>query len=170
MPSVKRKCFFRVRIARGDKNGIHCSRKTSSQAKLQFCKTWSVSNTYFRMDQKRPFYLFHYAQYYHDVKVCVYHKITSLQFFRLHFSCIFISSKLEKFLVLFIHPQFGNIVILSEEHKWWSSSVRNSLLSHNTCSPFGPHTVSALSSLISWIISPTTWKFQKKNIYICKNL
>jgi len=79
------------------------------------------------------------------MKACVYHKITSLQFFGLLFSCTFVSSKPVKFLVLLIHPQFSNIVIFGEAHKFWSSSVRNSLLSLNTCSLFDPHAVFSTS-------------------------
>ena len=70
-----------------------------------------------RWTRSAPFNLFYYAQYYHDLKACVYHKSMSLQIFRLHFSCIFISSKPAKLLFLLIHPQYGNIVIFGEEHK-----------------------------------------------------
>lgn len=98
-----------------------------------------------RWTRNAPFNLFYYAQYCHAIKVCVYHKITSLQFFRLLFSCIFISSKPAKFLDLLVHPQLSNIVIFGEQYMFWSSSARNSLRSHNTCSPFGPHTVFSTS-------------------------
>lgn len=144
-PSFKRKCFFRVMIAWENKVGNYCSRETNSPAILQFYKSMVSITRTARWTRSAPFNLFCYAQYCRAIKACVYQRITSLQFFRLLFSCIFISSKTAKFLDLIIHPQFSNIVIFGEQYMFWSSSVRNSLLSHNTFSPFGPHTVFSTS-------------------------
>jgi hypothetical protein len=145
VPSVKGKCLFRVTIAREDKVGNPSSIETNCQIKLQFYQTWSVNNTYCQMHQERPLQSALLRSALSAIKACVYHKIMSLQFFGLHFSCIFTSPKPAKPLFLLIHPQFSNIVIFGEERKLWSSSMRNSLLSHNTCFPFGPRTVFSTS-------------------------
>jgi hypothetical protein len=123
-----------------------------------------------RWTRSAPFNLFYYAHYYHDMKACVYHKITSLQIFRLHFSCIFISSKPAKFLFLLIHHQFSNIVIFGEEHKLWTFSMWNSVLSHNTCSLFGPHTVFSTSCSDIMKDHPNHTKISEEDNLFCENL
>jgi len=117
VPCVKRNCQFLLRLGEKKKLEITVLEKLLVKQYYSFIKhEVSITRTA-RWTRSAPFNLFYYAQYYHDLKACVYHKITSLQIFRLHFSCIFISSKPAKLLFLLIHPQFSNIVIFGEEHK-----------------------------------------------------
>jgi len=140
VPSVNTKCIFCVTMARGDKVENHCSRESNSQQYCSFVKHEVSMTRTARWTRSAPFNLFYYAQYFHAIQACVCHKITSFQFFRLHFWCILISSKLAKRLFLLMHPQFSNIVVFGEEHKLWSSWMLNSLLYYNAFPPSGPLT------------------------------
>ena len=157
-------------IAWENKFRNHCSRENNSQAILQSFKNMVSITRTARWTRRAPFNLFYYAQYCNVIKACVYRKITSLHFFRLLFSCIFISSKPAKFLDLLIHPQVRNMVIFGEQYIF---EVPQCVI------PSFPITLvprsvnilfSALRSLITWSSSPTIWRFQKEKIYICEDL